>query len=94
MRFGILLFGSIIFLSAVTAVVLSKHGLRDLYKFHGQIEATRIRVSGIEEENRHLKHQLDLLSGATDEILERQVRASLGWVKADEIVYFEKSGRK
>ena len=85
-------FLSMIVLAAVTvATIYSHHGLLDRQKFHSQIELTRDRISLIEEENRNLKKQAELLEHPSAELTERQIRLLMGWARSDELVYFEKS---
>ncbi|MBN8555018.1 MAG: septum formation initiator family protein [Deltaproteobacteria bacterium] len=77
----------------ILAAIYSHHGLLDRQKFHSQIELTRERISLIEEENRNLKKQAELLEHPSAELTERQIRLLLGWARSDELVYFEKTRR-
>lgn len=86
---------SVIVISAVLgAALMSQHGYRDYRRLKGQIEKTRERVALIEFENQNLKRQADLFEKPTDDLVEREVRDFLGWVKPNELVYLEKSSQR
>jgi cell division protein FtsB len=83
---------SLVLVCVASALTFSHHGLIDLRKLSGQISTVKERIVLIEEENKRLKHQADLLEKPTAEILERHVRTTLGWVKPNERVFIESSG--
>lgn len=79
--------------AVIVGAVFTRHGLLDLRKFSNQVETARQRVAGIEDENRKLKLQLNLFSQSSTQITESQIRAYLGWARADEWVYLEKNSK-
>lgn len=81
----------ILSVGVVVGATYSHHGLMDMRKFSGQISIAKSRVSLIENENRKLKREVDLLHQPGIEIAESQVRNYLGWARSDEIVYLDRS---
>lgn len=88
---SVLLFQLLLVGAVIAGAAFTRHGLLDLRKFSNQIAIARVRVAGVEEENKRLKLQVDLFSHATDRITESQIRSFLGWARSDEVVYLEKS---
>jgi len=74
-------------------IVFSHHGLLDLRKFQSQLEATKERTAFLEDENRKLRRQLDLLEESSSQVLERKAREVFGLVRAGDTIYLEPSFR-
>lgn len=83
-----------LFLSVAVAVALSviysRHGLRDLRHLQSQLSEARERANKLENENKVLRRQWDLLDSGSNEVNERQIREILGYVKPNELVFLEK----
>lgn len=79
----------VVLIFVATAAAFSRHGIVELRKLQVQIETAKSRIAQIENENRELKRQVDLLEESSEEITEIQVRTVLGLMKPDEIVYLE-----
>jgi cell division protein FtsB len=90
---SLFLFQLIILTAVIFGAIFSRHGLLDLRRFSVQIQSARQRVSMVEEENRKLKLQVNLFDHPSQQITESQIRNFLGWARADELVYLERSGR-
>lgn len=71
-------------------ILFSHHGLVDLVRFNRVIDAKVANLVELEIENRELKRRVDLLDQSSGFTWDLQVRELLGWVRSDEIVYFEK----
>ncbi len=80
------------FLIVLSIVIFSHQGLLDLRKFQKQLADVRAVVAKVEDENKKLKSELDLVSQPSHTSMERKVREVLGWVKPGEVVYLEPSG--
>lgn len=74
---------------AFVGILYSHHGLLELRAFQRIVGQTKSAVSIVEEENKKLRRQYDLLQDPNLTISERQVREVMGWVKPGEIVYRE-----
>jgi len=92
-RIHFVLLNLLIFILVAGAVGLSKHGVVDLLRLRRQMDAAKTQIATIEEENRRLKTQADLLETPTPALVEQELRLYLGWVKPGELVYFESSDR-
>lgn len=74
-------------------VVFSHHGLLDLRSFEKQLAATKERIAVVEEENRKLRRQVDLLEESSPAVMERQAREIYGWARSGDKIFLEPSLR-
>ncbi len=77
----------------VAGSLYSHHGFFDLRRLQAQIENARVRAQAVELENQRLKYHVALFDDPSEDLIEREVREFLGWVKSNELVYLEKSSR-
>ncbi len=90
MRLGRVFLGLCLALLLVgVGIFFSKHGLWELRSLRGHVEAGRVICAQLEEENRLLRRQLDLLSKPSPTLLDRVMRDHFGFVRGDELVFFE-----
>jgi len=75
--------------SAFAGILYSHHGLLELRAFQKIIVRTQVAIAKVEDENKKLRRQLDLLDDPSAAITERQVREIMGWVRPSEIVFHE-----
>jgi cell division protein FtsB len=83
--------GALFAILVVSPIIFSHHGLIDLLEFRALIKKAEVRVAGIENETQQLKTKLDLLQGADADAFEYHMREKLGWVRSEDLVYFEAS---
>ncbi|MDB5037135.1 MAG: Septum formation initiator [Bacteriovoracaceae bacterium] len=84
-------FSSILIIVVLVGTIYSRHGFFDLRRIQRQIKNTRDQAAQVEMENQKLKRQVGLFEKPSNDLIEREVRDVLGWVKSNEIVYLEKS---
>ena len=90
-RKGLVIYSVVLLTLVLVGAIYSRHGFLDLRRLQGQIQKTRAEIAAIEVDNQQLKRQVDLFEKPTEDLMERQVRDFLGWVKPNEVVYLEKS---
>ncbi len=88
MRFLIIL---LLFAAVGVSVFYSHHGFKDMRSLQSKIDATRDRTKILEDQNQRLKYQVSVLEKPSAELLVRELRDFMGWVKPGELVYLEKS---
>lgn len=89
-RSSVVIIGFFMLMIVGGAVIFSHHGLLALRKFQVQMDHAKAKVALIEDENRKLKRQVELLRKSNDRLTESQIRSFLGWARSDETVYLEK----
>jgi|GEM_PF-5092720 len=82
---------SLVFILSFVAfsVSVSNKGLRDLLQLRSQMSKTETHIHELEVSNRELRRKTDLLKSKSTDILEDQIRSSLGLVKPGELLYYE-----
>lgn len=80
----------LVFAIAFAGMLFSHHGLLDLRRFQRQVEGTRQTVSRLEDENRQLRRELDLLQASSIQVKERKAREVYGWAQPGEQIFLEK----
>jgi len=82
------------FAGVLIVAIFSNHGLLDLRQLEKQVDRVHDEVSRVEEENKRLKTELDLLMQGSTKISERKVREVLGWVRPGEWIYLESTSTR
>lgn len=92
MKHAFYVFVALFLLSIVLlGVVFSHHGFLDYLRLQKEIRATQDRITFVEKENQDLKRKVDLLEKPSPEFMENYLRGEVGFLKKNEILYFESS---
>ena len=89
-----ILFSLLTLVFVLVAAYFSRHGYRDLVELQSKLGRARERILLLEKQNEDLQRQASLLEEPSEDLLEKQVRDFLGWVKQSELVYVEKSAQR